>query len=153
MKTFNLGIVSEVAAQSTPLGGCVLAAAHLAGKTMLQDDAVTPRFDKSQALARVGDDEDLLKEITVLFLDDLSNMLAAIERAIQAGDASATERASHSLKGCVSNFGAAEAHAAAFALEKMGRARDLHDARQGYSDLLARIGELRPELEAFIAGS
>lgn len=82
-------------------------------------------LDREIALSRVGGDMDLLKEIGQLFLDDAARMLAAIESAVKAKDAKAIDRSAHTLKGCVSNFGAIRLYEAAFALEKMGRNNDL----------------------------
>lgn len=117
---------------------------------MAQDRAALPRFDKAQALVRVGGDEDLLKEVAALFLDDIPNMVAAIDQAISKGDPKAIERAAHTLKGCVSNFGAADAHDAALELEKMGREQSIARAQDGYAVLLTRLEELKPELQSFI---
>ena len=74
-------------------------------------------LDRSLALSRVGGDVELLQEIAQLFLEDAPNMLAAIDLALRSGDAHALERAAHSLKGSVSNFGAQCAYEAAFSLE------------------------------------
>lgn len=86
-------------------------------------------FDLSEALARVGGDEELLKEIAGLFLDDAPGMLDAIRVAVRDGDATALHRFAHSLKGSVANFGANETVAAAFKLEKMGASGKLEGAQ------------------------
>ncbi len=106
------------------------------------------RLDREAALARVGGDLELLQEIARLFLDDTPNMLGAIEKAAESGDAKALERAAHTLKGCVSNFGAADAYEAALNLEKMGRAADLAGVPQGVDRLRKTLDELAPELNA-----
>ena len=63
-------------------------------------------LDRALALSRVGGDEDLLREIAGLFLDDYPNLVEKIKQALAANDARGLERASHSLKGSVANFGA-----------------------------------------------
>ena len=77
-------------------------------------------FDLSAALERVGGDEELLKEIAGLFLEDAQKSMALIRAAIDESDEMALQRSDHSLKGSVANFGAEEAVEAAFQLEKMG---------------------------------
>ena len=108
-------------------------------------------WDRPAALARVGDDLELLQEIARLFLDDASNMMSSIEQAIAARDAEALGRSAHTLKGCVSNFGAAEAYDAALNLERLGRAGDLASAPDGLDRLRRSLDNLRPELEQLAA--
>ena len=108
-------------------------------------------WDRPAALARVGDDLELLQEIARLFLDDAPNMMSAIEQAIAAHDADALGRSAHTLKGCVSNFGAADAYEAALNLEKLGRTGDLDRAADGMERLRRSLEDLRPELEQLAA--
>jgi len=105
-------------------------------------------FDKEVALARVGGDADLLKEIAQLFLEDYPKSLADLHEALNAGDARRVERAAHGLKGAVSNFGAAPAVAAALQLETLGRAREMTDVGLVLQTLERALAALRPELEA-----
>ncbi len=109
-------------------------------------------FDREAALERVGGDVDLLKEIAGLFIEDEKNMVSAIESAISAQDSKLLERSAHTLKGCVANFGAAEAFEASFRLEKLGRAGDWTGVPNSLRELNAALNQLRPELEAFRAG-
>jgi HPt (histidine-containing phosphotransfer) domain-containing protein len=72
--------------------------------------------------------------------------------AIQKKNARGLERAAHTFKGSVSNFGSKDVYEAALALEKMGRegdfdgARDAFDHLQKILDLLVKImGNVRKE--------
>jgi len=85
-------------------------------------------LDLELALARVGGDKQLLREIAVLFIDECPRAFAEIREAVAAGDAAKLENAAHALKGSVSNFGARDAVAAAFHLEQMGRANQMTEA-------------------------
>src|SRR5947209_4221879 len=107
-------------------------------------------FNRDEALERVGDDLDLLKEIAQMFLDECDTMVSAVEVAVAASDAAAVERSAHALKGCVSNFGAEQSFNAAFELEKLGRAKQLATAPAACNRLKAAIDALCPELEALI---
>ena len=82
-------------------------------------------LDLATALARVGGDLELLKEIAALFLDEYPRALDDIHAALANGDAPALERAAHGLKGSVANFGARGAVDAAFQLEQLGKAGKL----------------------------
>ena len=108
-------------------------------------------LQREEALSRVGDDLDLLKEIAQLFLDDCGNMMDAVEQAVSTADPQALERSAHALKGCVSNFGADDAYKAAFDLEQLGRALDLAPVAPAYVRLQSAIQALCPELRALIA--
>lgn len=99
-----------------------------------------------QALERVGGDEDLLREIARLFLDECPRLMTEIQQAIEAGDSRRMERAAHSLKGSVANFGAEPVVKAALDLETMGRAGDLARADQGFLELSRHLEKLQPQL-------
>jgi len=105
-------------------------------------------LDHQIALERVGGDEDLLREIVRLFLDECPRLIAHIQEAIDAGDTRRLEREAHSLKGSVANFGAEPVVKAALALEVIGRSGNLCDAREGFQQLSRSVEVLRPELIA-----
>src|SRR5690349_21223415 len=79
------------------------------------------QLDKGLALSRAGGDEELLRELAALFLDDYPRVLEELKNAITARSAADIEHHAHSLKGSVSNFGAPAVVAAALALEQQGR--------------------------------
>src|SRR5579863_8674618 len=85
-------------------------------------------LDLQLALSRVGGDEQLLREIAVLFMEECPGAIAEIKQAVADADAAKLENAAHALKGSVANFGARDAVQAAFRLEQMGRANDMSEA-------------------------
>jgi HPt (histidine-containing phosphotransfer) domain-containing protein len=112
-------------------------------------------LDRHVALSRVGGDEELLKEIAAIFLDDYPKGLAEIREALAGGDAKKLESAAHSMKGSVGNFGAQAAVESAFRLEQMGREKRLQPdgpeaaaAKQACEALEQALSALRLELEA-----
>ncbi len=74
-------------------------------------------FDRKAALTRVGGDEELLRELTAVFLADAAGWRNEAHAAAARGDAEALRRAAHTIKGAVSYFGADEAFAAAARVE------------------------------------
>ena len=82
------------------------------------------KLDCAVALERLGGDEELLREVAGLFLDEYPMLMNEIRTAAASRDADALQRAAHSMKGSVSNFGADGVYQAAFLLEKKGRAGD-----------------------------
>jgi two-component system sensor histidine kinase/response regulator len=115
---------------------------------LVQPPTGSPAIDLDLALSRVGGDEELLKEIAKLFLDDYPRALADLRAAAAASDARGVERAAHGLKGSVSHFGARVAVETASNLEQLGRSQQLAGI-DGLLDQLERaLAALRPELEA-----
>jgi HPt (histidine-containing phosphotransfer) domain-containing protein len=108
-------------------------------------------LDRELALSRVGGDLELLQEIAVLFLSDSERMLREIASAVAARDPQALDRAAHTLKGCVSNFGAQRLYEASLALERMGRSKDLANVDPAYHMLKAEISQLESDLRALTA--
>ena len=105
-------------------------------------------IDRELSLSRVGGDEELLKEIVILFLEDYPKVIADLRDAAARGDAKGVERNAHSLKGSVSNFGAQMAVDTALKLESMGRAHDLDDVSPLLDTLDQTLAVLKRELES-----
>ena len=103
-------------------------------------------MDRATALARVGGDLELLKEIAALFLDEYPRALDDMRKALATGDAKLLEHAAHGLKGSVANFSAPAAEEAAFQLEKLGRAQKLDQAPEIVTALEQALALLQAEL-------
>ena len=117
------------------------------------DDSTTMQqglinLNRSLALERIGGDEELLKEIAVLFLDDYPNLIADIREACRSRNARSLERAAHTLKGSISNFGAERAQNAALELEMIGRNGAIQDAPAALGRLESAMTALLPEMQA-----
>ncbi len=91
----------------------------------LTPTSAQPILDYPLALSRVGGDEELLKELGDLFLEEYPRLLAEIHDAHKQGAAAQLGRAAHSLKGSVANFGAKDAVELATQLEQCGVKGDL----------------------------
>jgi PAS domain S-box-containing protein len=84
----------------------------------------------------VGDDPELLKEITVTFLDTYARMLDELRQAIDRVDPAAVQRTAHDFKGAVAIFGASKPYDAASRLESMARRQELSQAQETYAFLI-----------------
>jgi CheY-like chemotaxis protein len=104
--------------------------------------------DRHALLAHLDGDEDLLREVAGLFLEDYPRLLEEIRAALTAGDAERLERAAHKLKGAVRNFSAGPALAAAQRLETLARQGDTAGREAAYRELEETLHQLRPALEA-----
>jgi PAS domain S-box-containing protein len=107
-----------------------------------------PVMNHTEALARLGGDEELLAEVAQLFLQDSPVWLAELRSALARRDAAGVRRAAHTLKGAVSYFGADEVTDAAQRLEELGRSADLGRAAAALDTLEQVIARLRPALLA-----
>lgn len=81
-------------------------------------------IDIDAVLERVGGDQELLREIIGIFLEEYPTLFADIGSSVEKCDGRALEHSAHTLKGSVSNFGARSATQAAHDLELMGRRND-----------------------------
>ena len=115
--------------------------------TRMSTDCEHRLVDRATVLDRVGGDEDLLREIAGIFLTEYPRLIDEIQSAVDKGDAIRLERAAHSLKGSVSNFGAPAATEAAYRLESIGRKLQMTQAAEALEDLVLQFQQLRPELE------
>lgn len=105
-------------------------------------------LDRAALMERLGGDLDLFREIAGILRQDCPKLLSAIRSAVSGSDAPALERAAHTLKGCVANFGAEAAFQAAFQLERMARARKLDEAASACDSLEAEVTRFHEALDA-----
>ncbi|HXN45617.1 MAG TPA: Hpt domain-containing protein [Bryobacteraceae bacterium] len=105
----------------------------------MEPDTPGQLLDSTAILDRVGGDVEFLEEIAALFAEDCPKLLADIRSAIDAGNSGKVERAAHTLKGSVANFGAEPAREAALRLEMLGRSGDLRPAPEAYAVLEREI--------------
>jgi two-component system, sensor histidine kinase and response regulator len=117
-------------------------------KTPIRPALGSDVFDLDRALAAVGDDPELLRELAGIFLQECPGILQEIRTAVARGDAANLKCAAHNLKGSVDNFAAGAAFAAALRLEMMGRDGKLVEASGALADLERELDRLTPALTA-----
>ena len=118
------------------------------GNTAKVEGPVDEVIDKTAILARLDGDEELLKELGGLFLNDCPTLMKDVRDAASTQDSKALERASHTLKGSIGNFCATSAYEAALKLEMMGRAGDMSNVVQALEALEYEIPRLQRALSA-----
>jgi PAS domain S-box-containing protein len=114
----------------------------------LEDRVVvtTKVFDRAAALARVEGDEELLREIVGLFLEECPHLLEEVRAAVDCGDMARLKRAAHTLKGSVGNFGTTDAYTAARRLEGLAQENNLAALDDAYSALQVALQQLQEAL-------
>ncbi|MFN7950032.1 MAG: PAS domain S-box protein [Blastocatellia bacterium] len=96
-------------------------------------------FDRTELLARLGGDRNLMMKISQLFLIQYPKLLAEIRAAAESGNAQKINRAAHTLKGQALNFSARELAETARQIETLGREGNL-------SSLAGHLARLEDEL-------
>jgi PAS domain S-box-containing protein len=122
-------------------------------KARIGDDNKVDGLDLRQALAFVGGDEALLQEVIRLFLKECPRLAQSIRDAVQRGDARALWISAHTLKGSVSNFGAAHAAALADRLQVLGQEGKVTEAGALVDALDSELTRLKPALAAWANGA
>jgi signal transduction histidine kinase/CheY-like chemotaxis protein len=107
-----------------------------------------PSWDRTQALDRLGGDENLLQELCQIFLQESPKLLEKLRHAVADQDAEAVMRAAHSIKGEVSYLAAGKALQAARALEEMGHGHDLSGTADRFAVLEKELNELYHSMAA-----
>jgi two-component system, sensor histidine kinase and response regulator len=116
------------------------AAASEAGEAQRPEPLGGALLDRAVLLEAMDGDEEQLRTLAGLFLEDAPMIRTALKDAVARADAGEMERIAHRLKGSASIFRARNVAVAAAALEVMARCSDLDGA--------ARVaGELEPLLE------
>jgi CheY-like chemotaxis protein len=104
-------------------------------------------WNRAAALDRIAGDEELLRDLCHIFLEESPKLLHTLQQAVAAGDAEGVMRAAHSLKGEASYLGADGTSHAARQLEEMGRSKDLSRAIDVLAALEREVTSLHLELK------
>lgn len=111
------------------------------------DADLPPAMDVQDALSRLGNDAELLTAIIQIYLEDAPGLLERIKTAVANKDASALQRAAHSLKGLAATLSAADVTCGASRLEHMGGSCSLHGAEAPLEELEHAARELEAMLK------
>jgi PAS domain S-box-containing protein len=121
-------------------------AAHVPAGTGAAAILPSSVWNRSKALAHVGGDHDLLRELAAVFVVECPHRLADVRDAVSQADAQRLRLAAHTLKGAASNFSALAACDAAQRLETMGQRADLSGAENAADVLETEMQRLRTAL-------
>ncbi|HWL11190.1 MAG TPA: Hpt domain-containing protein [Planctomicrobium sp.] len=100
------------------------------------DSDNAPILDLPSALARLGGDRSLLRDLAVFYLEDALDLLRQLEKGLNDNDVELVMRCAHNLKSLSSNFDSHRASAVALEAEQY--------SRQGK---LNAVAALLPQLE------
>jgi HPt (histidine-containing phosphotransfer) domain-containing protein len=108
-----------------------------------------PAWNWAKTLEKVGGDEQFLKEVIHIFLEESPKQLAELGQAVREADAELLERVAHSLKGALGYLGLSDACQKARDLERMGRERGFKSAAESLSVFETVVANVSAEMSAF----
>lgn len=107
---------------------------------------ITDILDRSQLFTLIEGDMELLTELIDLFWESCPKLLAEMQTAIHAHDATTLTSTALTLKGAVGSFAATRAFNAALQLEQLGREGNCTQAVAALRHLEVELNRLRPVL-------
>jgi len=114
----------------------------------MQEDKTV--FDKDVALKMLEGEEEFLKELAEIFINDAPEHMSEIEEAVNCRNSEALVKSAHKLKGAAANFGKNVTTDTAFKLETMGRENNLDGVEEVYGTLVKDIESLVNALKEFV---
>jgi two-component system sensor histidine kinase/response regulator len=144
-----------VAPGLTPVDTPVAAVAAVAAVEPAKPIAPLPCFAADAALASLGGDAELLREILELFLADAPRGLRSLRDAWAVADSFALKLAAHSLKGATGNLRALEAQEALGTLEHLASVAEPEEAvlADSYRAALDSVERLLASVECFLGSA
>src|SRR3954464_7353866 len=92
---------------------------------MADPAVIDPQAIQNLRALNPGDNDEFLREITTIFLEDTPLRIAELDQSLASGDVTKFTRAAHSIKGSSSNLGAMALRAVAEQLEHLARTAGL----------------------------
>ena len=109
----------------------------------------SPSYDFRPALARLANDESLLRLQMGYFVEEAPELLHEIEHSLQTSDYAALKLAAHRLRGLVLSFDHRQASELCVALEEMARAGDCGNGSSVVNLLQQHINDLGQAIERY----
>jgi two-component system sensor histidine kinase/response regulator len=116
---------------------------------LTENNKATPRqrcWNMEGALARIGGDLQLLRELTEVFLEEYPKTLLRLHSAIREQDHNKIREAIHSLKGELAYFAAEEAERELLQLRERVLGNDMPGAQHAAELVQRELDSLRPEM-------
>ena len=98
-----------------------------------------------------GDNDEFLREIAGIFLEDTPQRIAELDQSALVADIPKFTRAAHSIKGSSANIGATYLRAASERLENMARTQGLAGVAPLVEQVKAEFARTRDALQTLIA--
>jgi HPt (histidine-containing phosphotransfer) domain-containing protein len=93
-------------------------------------DSSVPVIDYAGAMDRLDNDDELYRELALLYLDDTPKQIAILLDVLDSGDSNVVERQAHSIKSASANVGLERLRLVAAEIESAGRNEELARAKE-----------------------
>ena len=117
---------------------------------MSEPSVIDPKAIENLRSLNPGDNDEFLREIAGIFLEDTPQRIAELGQGLVAGDVLKFTRAAHSIKGSSANLGATALRAVAEKLEQQSRTAGLSDVGSLVSQVRAEYSRAQAALAALI---
>src|ERR1051325_10599631 len=117
---------------------------------MSDSSVIDPQAIENLRALNPGDNDEFLREITGIFLEDTPLRIAELNQSLAASDVPKFTRAAHSIKGSAANLGAAALRAVAEKLEHQSRTDGLAAVAPNVTALKAEFVRAEAELKKLI---
>lgn len=111
---------------------------------------IDPQAIENLRALNPDDNDEFLREIAAIFLEDTPLRIAELEQSLAAGDAAKFTRAAHSIKGSSANLGAMALRAVAETLEHNARKDGLAGVASHIDAIKAEFARAQIELNKLI---
>lgn len=120
---------------------------------MAEPLVIDPQAIENLRALNPGDNDEFLREITGIFLEDTPQRIAELTQSLAAGDVPKFTRAAHSIKGSAANLGAAALRTVAEKLEHESRKSGLASVAPLVADIKAEFVRAEAELKKITAAN
>jgi len=117
---------------------------------LLHENLAPPVWNLGELLARVDNDQELLRELISIFKEEFPQSLRSLQTAVATADWKKVASLSHTLKGMLSNLGGTRVAAAASSLEALASAGEQSSAKDALELLEREAASLVPEINAYM---
>jgi histidine phosphotransfer protein HptB len=117
---------------------------------MSESSVIDPQAIENLRALNPGDNDEFLREIAGIFLEDTPQRIAELDQSLAAGDIPKFTRAAHSIKGSSANLGAVGLRAVAEKLEHQSRTEGLGNVTSLLVELRIAYDRAETELNKLI---
>ena len=117
---------------------------------MPEPSVIDPQAIENLRALNPGDNDEFLREIAGIFLEDTPQRIAELDQSLASGDTARFTRAAHSIKGSSSNLGANGVRAVAEKLEHQSKVEGLGAVGPLIAELKSEFARAQAELSKLI---
>ena len=113
-------------------------------------DTDPSRFDYDELFERVDGDEELIREVLAIFLEDAPRLLGEIKTGLEKASPEIVANTAHTLKGAAANIAAHRLRDQAYQIELTAKSEEMAGALNIYADLEAEFIALKHYLSPYL---